>query len=69
MDVLGHGILNNGWKLMNGDPPNETSYSVPPVSGRGRPDTIFTQVKKKDPKLWVSYCKCHREMELQLYRV
>ena len=48
-----HGIFTNGWTARNGDPKTDTTYSIPPVTGRGRPDTIFTQVKRKDSNLKV----------------
>ncbi|XP_028404142.1 uncharacterized protein LOC114526818 [Dendronephthya gigantea] len=52
MNVMEHGVFDNEWTVeTNGDPENETTYSIPPVSGRGRPETIFTQVKRKDPNL------------------
>ncbi|XP_028405103.1 ectonucleotide pyrophosphatase/phosphodiesterase family member 3-like [Dendronephthya gigantea] len=52
MNVMEHGVFDNDWTVLtNGDPENETTYSIPPVSGRGRPETIFTQVKRKDPNL------------------
>ncbi len=49
-----HGVFDNDWKPANGNPQGETSYSIPPVTGRGLPQTMFTQVKKKDPNLQVS---------------
>ena len=48
-----HGVFSNGWSPKNGDPSHETSYSIPPITGRGRPQTIFTEVKKKDRNLQV----------------
>ena len=48
-----HGIFSNSWKTESGDPANEITYSIPPVSGRGRPLTIFHQVKEKNRNLKV----------------
>ncbi|CAB3997821.1 nucleotide pyrophosphatase [Paramuricea clavata] len=53
LNVMEHGVFNNSWNPANGNPDKETSYSIPPVTGRGRPQTIFSQVKKKDPNLQV----------------
>ena len=51
LSVMQHGVFSNQWSHKNGDPSDETSYSVPPITGRGLPKSIFTEVKKKDQKL------------------
>ena len=47
------GIFGNSWTNFSGDPVNETTSSVPPVSGRWRPLTIFNPVKEQDRELGV----------------
>ena len=60
------GIFSNSWVVENGDPNNSTSYSIPPLSGRGRPWTIFRQVKQKDSNLTVNMLKGELQPKISL---
>ena len=53
MDVNQHGIYSNDWTAANGNSVGDTAFSVPPTSGRGRPQTMFSVVKLHDQTLKV----------------
>ncbi|XP_028405180.1 uncharacterized protein LOC114527671 [Dendronephthya gigantea] len=56
MDVTQSGVYSNYWTDVDGNPPGEAGH-LPPVSGRGRPQTIFSAIKEQDPsaKTWILY--------------
>ena len=53
MDVTQHGIYSNDWTAANGNSVGDTAFSVPPISGRGRPQTMFSVIKLHDQSLKV----------------
>lgn len=48
MGVTQTGVYGNGWVIADGNPPGKTDH-LPPTSGRGRPQTLFSAVKEQDP--------------------
>ena len=48
MGVTQSGIYSNAWVIADGNPSSKTEH-MPPSSGRGRPQTLFSVLKGHDP--------------------
>ena len=54
MGVTQTGVYGNGWVISDGNPSSKADH-LPPISGRGRPQTLFSAVKEQDPSAKVSF--------------
>ena len=48
MGVTQTGVYSNDWTPVDGNPPGKAD-DLPPISGRGRPQTLFSAIKEQDP--------------------
>ena len=48
MGVTQTGVYTNDWTPVDGNPPGKAEH-LPPISGRGRPQTLFSAVKEQFP--------------------
>ena len=53
MGVTQSGVYSNSWVVDDGNPPDKAAH-LPPISGRGRPQTLFSAVKEQDPSAKVN---------------
>ena len=53
MGVTQSGVYSNGWVIADGNPSSKSDH-MPPSSGRGRPQTLFSVLKGQDPSAKVS---------------
>ena len=52
-----HGVYENSWIDPDGNPPTLTS-TLPPITGRGRPQTLFSVIKEHNQELKVMKLLC-----------
>ena len=62
MGVTQSGVYSNDWVPLDGNPPGNAE-NLPPTSGRGLPQTLFSVVKDQDPN-----AKVRSFVRLQLYQ-
>jgi hypothetical protein len=53
MGVTQSGVYSNGWVIADGNPSSKSDH-MPPSSGRGRPQSLFSVLKGHDPSAKVS---------------
>ena len=53
MGVTQSGVYSNYWTPIDGNPPGKAEH-LPPISGRGLPQTLFSVVKAQNPNATVS---------------